>query len=243
MIVSHLTTAGTLAFRWGAWSSSDTQILGAIIGGAIVIGLVGRWRERCRAERLERAAEAQGFSFARGHDAPLVAGLQNFHLFTRDGAGRTSNVMRGEADGVGYTLFDYRYVDGNGEHRSTCRQTVVVMEHEGWRLPRFHMEPVNFTTRLNRMMGSRRLDFESHPDFSRRYHLHGKDTFSMERLFTDELLDFCEAHPGISIEGSDTKLLFYYADSRMATDDLADWVERAWTLQQIVSDSHAAVAV
>ncbi|MBU8913600.1 MAG: hypothetical protein KOO61_06210 [Spirochaetales bacterium] len=57
------------------------------------------------------------------------------------------------------------------------------------------------------------ITFDTHPEFSSRYHLVGEDEEAIRRLFGPEVLTFLESHEGLRVRGNGSRLIVYRADS------------------------------
>src|SRR5437588_4105201 len=78
-----------------------------------------------------------------------------------------------------------------GRGAQTWQQTVFAFSHD-LSLPAFDLKPENFMDRLRDAFNHKDIDFDSHPEFSRRYFLRSPRQERTKELFTPELLTYLE---------------------------------------------------
>lgn len=203
-------------------------ILIFIVAVIVLIAVGALWayrREKKRTEEFAKIAQELGFEFSPYGDPALLKTLGDHHLFSQGHSRKLWNLMRGQAQGLEVILFDYQYVTGSGKHRHTWRHTVLCMQFEGGELPTFSLRPETVWHKIGSWFGYQDIDFESHPNFSRRYLLRGGDEAAIRRLFTDEVLAFYEEHPGLSTEGSGNRLVVYRHSRRITPADTRSLLE------------------
>jgi hypothetical protein len=141
-------------------------------------------------------------------------------LFERGGGGRFKNILTGTASGFKTSLFDYSYTVGGSKSSRTYTQTVAAFSQDR-RLPRFEMRPEGFVDRIADAVVHKDIDFESHPEFSRRYLLRGSEPEKVRELFTPALLTLLEGVPSEEkwhIEGADSTLILYRSDVTVSAE-------------------------
>jgi hypothetical protein len=183
---------------------------------AVIVGLiVSQIQARRRTAALQATAKEMGFIFE-GEDwsdqaqSPQLGTV----LFERGGGGRFKNIMSGTAAGFKTSLFDYSYTVGGGKSSRTYTQTVAAFSQD-LSLPLFEMRPEGFVDRIADAIVHKDIDFESHPEFSRRYLLRGPEPEKVREFFTPALLTFLEGVPSEEkwhIEGAGTTLVLYRSD-------------------------------
>src|SRR5258708_8300663 len=115
--------------------------------------------------------------------------------------------MTGSTSGLQVSLFDYRYTVG----KSTVVQTVAVFTQD-LQLPPFELRPEGFLDRIGDAVMHKDIDFDSYPEFSRRYLLRSPDEVSTRKFFAPSLLAYLEQTPSEQkwhIESTGTSLIFY----------------------------------
>ena len=164
-----------------------------------------------------------------GHEE-LHASLKRFHLATLGPYSTMSNLMFGQRDGTDIAIFEYEYPRGKN---NTIRQTVIWMQRRGTRLTEFSLRPAGVWNQLGGWSGHGDIHFESHPDFSRDSLLRGDDESAIRELFTDEVLDFYEAHPELITEGEGNKLLFYREAVVVPPEGIRAFLEEALVVRSL----------
>jgi hypothetical protein len=148
-------------------------LIGAIVVATIISIVFNTIQERKRTEALKTAALEIGFLFegdAWNHQPK--AHQFGTPLFEKGSRQRFNNIMTGTTSGLKTSLFDYFYRTGSGKNSSTYTQTVAVFSQDLW-LPIFELRPEGFFDRVGEAFVRHDIDFESHPDFSKRYFLRG----------------------------------------------------------------------
>ena len=209
-------------------NTNTTILLIVIIVAAVVaIVYVQRMFQRRRVEALQQAGGGLGLFPASESDTDaLKSSLSTFHLFSQGHSRRLSGLVQGVARAVRVSLFDYRYVVHSGNNNDRSReQTVICFELAGSTLPAFALRPETVWNRMGAWLGSQDIDFESAPDFSSRYLLQGKDEAAVRSLFSDRVLAFYAARPGLCTEGGGDRLIFYRADKRVKPEALSAFMD------------------
>jgi hypothetical protein len=206
----------------------------AFIGGFLaVVGLIILGRvvyERRRRAALVMAADDLGFTYDRS-GTPRCRPLAHVELFRKGRRRRSFNLVAGAIEDIDVELFDYRYTTGSGKNSSTYNQTVCAMRIPGRDLPAFELRPESVFTRIASAMGFQDIDFDTHPEFSRRYVLRGKSEESVRMLFTDDRLRFFEGFTDkLAIEGGGEWILIYRHRQRTRPDKLSQLMETAFEI-------------
>jgi hypothetical protein len=200
------------------------------IGIAIAVWAYQAAQEKQRTEQFKKLADELGFEFHPAGDGDFVESMKGHHLFSQGHSRNLWNLMRGKAGGLEVAVFDYKYVTGSGKHRHTWYHTVICMQFEGGELPTFSLRPETVWHKIGSWFGYRDIDFESHPEFSRRYLLRGSDEAAIRTLFTPEVLSFYEEQSGVSTEGAGNRLLFYRHSKRTAPENLRSVLEEGFKM-------------
>ncbi|HJT78194.1 MAG TPA: hypothetical protein VJ739_13405, partial [Gemmataceae bacterium] len=187
-------------------------------------------KEKQRTEALRQLAEGLQFDFSAKDDAGLLTSLapDNFHLFAQGSGKKCSNVLRGQANDLEVTIFDYRYTTGSGKSSHTWRQTVIVFRLPGPPLPAFSLRPLNFWHKVGHLFGYQDITFDEHPAFSARYLLRGPNEAAVRQLFTEEALAWYEGTNGLSTEGRGDRLLFYRHNKRVEPPAIRSFLEEGF---------------
>jgi len=203
-----------------------------IIAVVIAILLGARRQMAKRTEALQSIAQQAGWSFA-PDDAPAASlGVAALPLFERGRARLARNVMR-TSDFSSQTLIcDYRYTVGSGKSQSTIVQTIVHIKSARLALPPFALAPENILHKVSELFGYQDLDFESNPDFSKRYLLRSKtDEARVRELFSPSVLSYFEQRPTlVDVEGNSDEMVVHRTSRTLKPEDLRAFVEDALTI-------------
>ena len=160
------------------------------------------------------------------------------------------SVLVGDVNGVRVMLADYNF--HRGTRRSKTKETTLLtIQSNSLSLPPFTLMPSGWLIdSLSSRVGYRDIDFDSHPQFSKKYLLRAFDEddqgneFSrfeeasssafkeggneqvVRELFSNELLDVLETNSGVSLEGrGDQFILRRFNNHRVPADELTAFVE------------------
>ncbi len=165
--------------------------------------------QKKRREALEQVAGELRLIFSPESDETLMSEHAKLHLFSQGHSKKIKNLMRGTARDSNIALFDYQYTIGGGKERHTWSQTVISLQSQGRMLPAFSLRPERVWHKLGSMMGYQDIDFESNPDFSKKYLLRGPDEAAVRSIFTNRVLTFFESEPGPCVEADGRRLIVY----------------------------------
>ena len=184
-----------------------TYLLG--IGFALVIIFLAIRSDRKRTQKLEAAAKALGFTFcktATNQDVAIVtqSHLSNFgrhHSMTNVGEASTSENGR-------IVFFEFYESKWTGSRKGTW-QTIIQMQSPTLNLPPFFLRPKSMRSKAAPLFGGSDFFFPERRKFSKMYLLRGMDGPTLRRIFTPAIIEYCEAHPKLCIEGAGNGLLVY----------------------------------
>jgi hypothetical protein len=195
-------------------------------------------RARKRTKALTTVAQEIGFT-VRGDDWLKVgnrnqqpeANQMGTALFLDGTDRRFNNIMTGTAVGCKASLFDYSYSPLKGR----IAQTVAAYSQERC-LPFFQLRPKNSLDRAADALFHQDIDFNSHPEFSRRYVLWGPpanrrggaEEDNVRALFSPALLTFLQELPRNDkwhIEGSDSTLVLYRQGAILRADKYRSFLD------------------
>lgn len=193
--------------------------------------MVASWKKaKQRAAELRSLADTLGFNYV-GNDSSRT-GQVNTALFRRGGRRRFRNVMNGTYGSHQVSIFDYSYTVTGGESSSTYTQTVAAIVQDR-QLPWFELRPEGFLDRIAQALVQRDIDFETHPEFSKRYVLRGQDETAIRAMFTPALLSFFEMLPSERkwhMEASDFTLLVYRTNLTVAPSEIRTFLDEACSI-------------
>ncbi len=195
------------------------MITAAIVVVAVIVALVKHF-EKKRTEALRAAAREMKLEFSRLPDAELLPSLRTFPLFSQGHSQKAFNVMKGLADEIEITIFDYRYTTGGGKNQHTHNQTVVLLKSTVLDVPPFSLKPQNVFHNIGKAFGYQDIDFDSHPLFSEKYLLRSSDELMVREFFSYDILEYFEKRNGLSTEAGGNRLIFYQASKKVKPEDL-----------------------
>jgi len=199
-----------------------------IIGIAVFIAALvylSLYIEKKRTEAMRQAALRLGFNFFPKGDPTFLSEMAAFHLFQQGHTRLLKNLMRGESSDADVAMFDYRFTVGSGKNQHTKNQTVICFRLSDLNLPVFSLSPENIMHKIGSMFGYQDIDFEHHPEFSKRYLLRGPDETRIRTLFKDSVLRFFEQKQPLCVEGAENRLIFYRSSKQVKPEALNSFVE------------------
>jgi hypothetical protein len=199
------------------------------IGVAALVWVIVSLTKRAAANRraaLDTIAGQAGWSFSGDTVKPETLAAGKFPLFTHGHAKKASNVMRIPGTDALISIFDYQYTVGGGQHQNTVVQTVVYVALPGVSLPPFVLSPENILHKVGGVLGYHDIDFDSNPEFSKKYLLRSKEAEGRVRdVFTPSVRVYFEQRAPLTVEGSASGLLVYRQGRRVKPEDLLAFVE------------------
>lgn len=186
---------------------------------------------RKRTQAMSAAALAMGFNFE-GNDKSKAPNLATT-LFTKGSGKSFRNIMTRSSGGMAVTLFDYSYVTSDGRNAQTHAQTVAGFSKPGLRITEFEMQPKGIMGKIVDALSHKNMNFDSHPEVSRRYQVRSPQPERARELFTPALLSFLEnldPKGNWSLEGADETVIVFRANKRVKPEELRTFVEEVSSL-------------
>jgi hypothetical protein len=199
-------------------------IVVAVVALVGTIIFVAHQFEKQRAEALQAAANDMRFTFSRKAEPDLLDRLKHFHLFSQGHSKKIRYVLRGDAGDLAVSVFEYSYRTGGGQHSHHWSQTVILFESDEMRLPQFTLRPEHVFHKIGQVFGYQDIDFDSHPEFSKRYLLKGENEESVRWLFGDDALSFYESDRKLSTEAAGRQLIHYRSDKRVKPEQIQEFI-------------------
>jgi hypothetical protein len=165
---------------------------------------------RLRTKAIQALATEWGYDFCGRGNHLISATVGQFQLMNRGRSQHVYNVIKGQAQDVEVTLFDYSYRTGSGKNSSIHRYTVALISHPELNLPKFFLEPENVFHKIGNVFGYHDIDFSDYPEFSKRYLLRGSDEDSIRAIFNYETIPFYERKRNLQTEGFGCRLLHHH---------------------------------
>ncbi len=205
-----------------------------IIPGIIILivaaVILAWWHEKKRRKRMREIAGSLGFIYQEKGDPLLFSLVDQFYLFSQGRSRRIYNVLKGRTGDSDVTIMDYQYTTGGGKNSSTFRQTVILFDSELLELPAFALRPENVFHKIGSAFGYQDIDFESHPEFSKKYLLRGINEEAVRNTFDYDLLSYCERQKNLFLEGEGRKLIYYRSGKRIKPEEIKSFLHEGMTV-------------
>ena len=192
---------------------SNVLVFAIIMAVLMIILLISAYVRHQRTEAIKKiaTAELEWEFFGDGNEnIPTLA--WDLNLFSKGRGRQVRNLVRVKGKEASIFIFDYQYQRGSGKNRRNHYQTVVLLESKTLALPRFFLIPENLFHKIGHLFGYRDINFPEHPQFSRQYLLRGDWEEKIRQLFNYHLISFYEFQQGVSTEGINNLLAYYYGN-------------------------------
>lgn len=203
----------------------------AVLGVAAFITFIIVLSKRVEAKRraaLEAVATQSGWRFSGEEPEPGELGVGHFPLFAQGRARKSHNVIHASSGAPAVTVFDYQYTVGAGNSQSTVVQTVALVSSPRFSLPPFVLSPENLLHKIGGLLGYHDIDFDSSPEFSRKYLLRSKEAETRVReLFTPAVRAYFEQRAPLTVEGDGAGVVIYRSGKKVRPEELSTFVEDA----------------
>jgi len=187
-----------------------------------------------RAKQMREVAASLGYEFdERG--ISVIDRLGEFALLSYGHTRTATSLLRTEADGAKATIFDYSYTTGHDKNRRTHLGSALLCESDRLDLPAFTLRPEGLGQKLMGLAGRQDIDFEEQQKFSAAYTLQGPDEEQIRALFSADKLDFFAQRPGLCVEGSGQKMLYYRAGKRLSAKAVPSFVEEGLEVLRLLA--------
>lgn len=189
-------------------------------------------------EALRAEALGLGFTFeAEGWAHPGDAPLLETSLFGVGWRGRRdlpfTNLMTSSQKGLKVNIFDYTYFTGGRKNARVYRQTVGAFSKAGVHIRCFELRPSGITDKIWGTLEHKNIDFETDPEFSRRYVLRGALDDEVKAFFTLPLRAFLESldpNEKWHIEGNGDTLVVYRFKQRTPPAEFRTFYEQTTSI-------------
>ena len=183
-------------------------------------------------------AKLMGLQFIENPDGEAYHQFDSFKLFSRGKKRRVSNLVEGDSGDVKISIFDYKFMTGS-KNSMLHRQTVIALRSDHLRFPEFSMRPEIFLDKLGPALGLQNLDFDTHPEFSKRFVLEGSDEAAIRSFFTPVVLEFFENNPYHSLEAHNDTMFFYRENKLRKVEELKDQLAQAYEAFNVFKEANA----
>ena len=166
-----------------------------------------------RQQRMKRIAADYGWLFTREEQVESSE-LLEFEFFRSRPLEKKSNVIAGEFKdlGVEWEISDIVFDEGAMLSKEVYKTTVQLI-HLPNEIPDFVLEQEGIFDKLFDnipfMNTHKDIDFEEHPDFSKKLRLTGEDEQAIRSMFTSNLISFLESEEIYHIESNGNALIIF----------------------------------
>lgn len=188
------------------------NILVPLLFAALALAAIGLtfYLSHRRTQAVKALAAEWGFEFHGAGNHWLPSQVWSFHFFNRGRSQRIFNLMRKPITGGEIALFDYSYRTGSGKNSSTHCYTALLISDDMLNLPGFFLIPESIFHKIGNVFGYHDIDFDSYPNFSKRYLLRGSDEEKIRALFNYETIPFYEHRRNTETEGIGGYFLYHF---------------------------------
>ena len=81
--------------------------------------------------------------------------------------------------------------------------------------------------KLGSAIGFKDINFQDHPDFSKRFHLTGQDEHAIRGLFTDDLIQYIQEGGKLAVEADGQSMIVYKSGTLRQAQDIPQFLEEA----------------
>jgi len=201
-------------------------ILGVVILFFVMLFRFVKTQELKRVESLQRFALQNGMEFNKDPTNFFFVDRDKIELF-RMGVLPT-NMLEKKTDEYDLYVFDHTYQVRRGNGReSIYTQTVCLFRKKSRSLPGFSLKPESVFHKFASVFGYQDIDFESNPQFSKRYLLRGKDEDAIRDVFKSDNLQYFEKMLGYYVEASGADLIVYKHNKEVKSKNYGDFIQVA----------------
>ena len=192
---------------------------------------------RKRVEQLQAVASDLGLEYRDNGSKLLMKQLEKFELKFVDNRKKIANVISGETDNVSISIFDLQFSVGKSQQSQRHTQTTVILGSPQLSLPKFELRTEIFLDKMfGKMLDHQDIDFESHPDFSKKFVLAG-DEAAVRDLFQPHILEFFEGKNDVFVEGAGDEIVFYRFGKKVNPDSIKSLFAEVYELYGVFSES------
>jgi len=188
-----------------------------------------------RTEDLGQIAQQMGFRFlGRMWRGPVLSPAHKICLIQRT-RGRFNNALTGAVGGLDVTVSDYTYPMG----KSTVTLTLAALVHDR-QLPPFELRSENIFDRIGEAFVHNDIDFDSNPEFSKRYFLRSPDEEGARRLFTPGLQAYFQQIPPDRqwhVETSANTLVLYRFPQLVTPAEIPHFLDETSAIARAILDA------
>jgi hypothetical protein len=204
----------------------DPGIIAACVFGtaALAAFILAYHFENKRKEAIKASAQVLGFRYSEGDVGDFTAGLQSIPLRQQGRSNTISLALVGRYQGRETALFELSYVTGSGKRRTTHRFLCCAVK-AGRSFPKFKLRPEGWLDVIGEKFGFEDIDISSDPEFSKQFHLSGREAASIMQVFTPTIRRKLLELGKVEIEASGETVVFYRKSQKIDPKNLSTILE------------------
>ncbi|MBU1989068.1 MAG: hypothetical protein KKD94_06340 [Nanoarchaeota archaeon] len=221
-------------------------LLIVIVAMALVFG-THFFLEHKRSQEMQRRAMDMGFTYNKNPDKKMLMAFQHFAIFNRGsfmsfGSFRKIyNLCEGRSHGLTWRVFDYKYTIQQGKNSSTYKQSICHAKLPN-ELPKFSLTHESIFHKIGSAFGYKDINFETNPEFSKKYFLRGPQEEQIRKIFNSYVLSFFESETSnLSIEADRNEIIFYRARKRIKPIEIREFIDECYKIVSVFNKSAESV--
>jgi hypothetical protein len=204
----------------------DPGIIAACVFGtaALAAFILAYHFENKRKEAIKASARIIGFRYSDWDVADFTADLQSIPLRQQGRSNTISLSLVGRYQGRETALFELSYVTGSGKRRTTHRYLCCAVK-VGRNFPKFKLRPEGWLDAIGEKLGFDDIDISSDPEFSKQFHLSGREAASLIQAFTPTIRRKLLELGKVEIEASGEMVVYYRKSQKIDPKNLSAILE------------------
>ncbi len=158
------------------------------VGSSLILLVLVLYNDVFKKDRRKKLREVARELHCTFSEKKPTDSLSSFELFSRGDSRDIRNVLHKTIDDLHITIFDYHFTIEGGKGSRTYKQTVFWARSSVLTLPSFTLRPESRLYGVAELFGTQDIDFETHPAFSKRFVLQGKEP-ALRQFFSPLLLE------------------------------------------------------
>jgi len=138
------------------------------------------------------------------------------------------------ADETNSRLFDIEFSEGEFIAKEVIRASMLHI-NLNTSIPIFSLDRESLIDKVYAIAGFTDINFEKHPDFSKRFHLVGENQQHIKAFFNDDVIHFFESNPYYHIESNGNSLLIFSRERLASTKEIKALLDFGKRLKQVIS--------
>lgn len=183
-----------------------------------------------RQENLESIANDYDLEYGAEKNKD-VAFLDKFLYFKTKQANYVYNELTDKSKDV--KLFDIEFSEGEFIAKEVIRTSMLHI-NLNISVPVFSLDRESLIDKVYALAGFSDINFENHPDFSKRFHLIGENEDKIKSFFHDDLIHFFESNPYYHIESNGSSLLIFSKQRLASTKEIKALLDFGKRLKSVI---------